>query len=206
MTTDYGTLPADLSIADASGAADGATWLDVIPGGRQAYDYVVRELSRFNLVGLDSIPSWKRTLEALAPIVSSADAVTRNLYDQANNDVLDLQGTWELLQDQVSTVMAKLRAVGLGVIPIATLAAIAAALVAVSAGMVLFFNSANQRQQQVADLVNRMVALGKLTAAQGSALLREGSVGGVVDSLGGKLVLGAVALGALWLFLNQRGR
>lgn len=195
MTTDYGALP-----------SDDAAWLDVIPGGRQAYDYVTRELSRFNLVGLESIPEWKRTLQAVGPIAQGADPVTRSLFDQANNDVLDLQGTWELLQDQVTTILAKLRSVGLGVVPIATLAAIAAALVAVSAGLVLFFNSANQRQQQVADLVNRMVALGKLTAAQGAALLREGSAGSWFDSLGSKVILGTVALGALWLFLNSRRR
>lgn len=211
MITDYGAIPGDVSAAYtvAAGGVDAGgdtSWLDLIPGGRDAYNYVVTQLSRFNLLGLDTIPSWKRALEQLGPIVAKSDAVTQQLFTDASNDVLDLQGTWELVQDRIATVIAQLRTVGLGVIPVATLAAIAATLVAVAAGMALFFNSANQRQQQVSDLVNRLVALGKLSAGEASALLRGGSVGSIVDSLGGKLVLGAVVLGGAYLFLNRRGR
>lgn len=201
-----GAFDADApAYAMGAAEAEAASWLDVIPGGRAAYNFVVRELSRFNLVGLQDIPRWRGILNAVSAQARSADSVTQQLFAQATSGVADLEGAYVTLADKITSLLAQLRGVGLGVVPVGAIAAAAAAVIAVAGGLVLFFQAASERQQQVADVVNRLVALGKLSGEQAAALLRGGSFGSVLDSLGSKLVLGAVVVGALYVLSQRRG-
>jgi hypothetical protein len=183
------------------------SWLDIVPGARQAYDFIVRQVSRFNLSGLEDIPHYQQVLARIGPLVNqSNDATSRRMFDAAANDVMDLGDAWHAITDRLSSFMASLRSVGLGVVPVVVLAAIGGTAVTIASGMYLYFDAAKEREQQLADLVNREVALGHLSPAAAAEILAKGTRGmgdRLTDVLTTAVLVGG-AVFALSTFLNRR--
>jgi len=186
------------------------TWLDYIPGGRTAYNYLVSKAAEFYLVGTQKIPSWERITAVLTPrIQASGDTGLKANLTTVTKQTVDLKGGWMSLETRVTDMLSKLRAVGLGEgeglgLPVLVPVALAVALIALVGGMYIFFGAASRNEASVRKLVNDAVARGVLTTQEASSLLRQGSAGSGLASLGGGLGLLALAAAAIYFFPRRK--
>ena len=187
------------------------TWLDYIPGARTAYNYLVSKAAEFYLIGTSKIPAWERTTAVLMPrITASGDTSLKTKLQSVTTGTIDLKGAWTSLETRVTDMLAKLKSVGLGEgeglgNPVMIPVALAVALVTLVGGLYIFFGSASRNEAKVRDLVNEAVAKGILTTQEAASLLREGSTGSGLASLGGGLGLVALVAAAIY-FLPRRRR
>lgn len=186
------------------------TWLDYIPGGRSAYNYLVAKAAEFYLIGTQKIPMWERTLAVLQPrVTASMDMSLKTKLSGATTRTVDLKSGWASLETRVTDMLDKLKQLGLGdgeglgnpvMIPVA----LVTALIALVGGMYLFFGSASRNEAAVRDLVNEAVAKGVLTTNEAARLLREGGTGSGLASLGGGLGLVAIVAAAIYFLPRRR--
>lgn len=182
---------------------EASTWLDSIPGARTAYDFVVEQVSRFNLIGLQDIPGYEALLSTLGPrVLSSQDTELQRLYSVASQRTGTLKSGWRTLDEKIKSVLAQLRSVGLGAVPFAVIASIAAALIAVAGGLYIFFGSAEQNADAIRDLVTRAVANGLISEADAIRILQQGGGGGLGNI--GLLGVGLLAVAGVMVFKEVR--
>lgn len=193
---DYGAM--------AATADSGNSWLDYVPGAREAYNYVVGKLAEFHVVGLQKLPGYERLLSAIGSRVrSSGDPVLNALYDDAQTATGVVRQKFNELEPRIRSLVSQFSSSGLGVLPLATLLAIAATIVAVAAAMYLFFGADAQNEDAVRKLVERAVATGVISEAEATRILRSG--GSTFGSLGTGLTTIALVAAAIYFLPRRRG-
>lgn len=186
------------------------TWLDRIPGARNAYNFIMSKAAEFYLIGTKKIPGWERQLSALQPrITQKGDADLKRKLSDVTKQTVDLKGAWQSLETRVTSMLDKLKAVGLGDgeglgLPVAIPVALAVSLIALVGGLYIFFGSTARHETRIRNLCSEAVAKGVISTQECARLLREG--GG--DPLGlGKLGSGLAVAGlafAAFYFLPRR--
>lgn len=185
-------------------SADGGSWLDMVPGARAAYNYVVGKLAEFHVIGLQRLPGYEKFLAAMGGrLQASSDPALVNLYTQAVTQTGQLRAKFAELEPQVRALAAKLSGGGLGAVPLAVLLTVAAGLVTLAAGMYVFFGADAQNEDTVRQLVDRAVANGVMTAADATRLLRSGGGSGL-GSLGTGLTTLALVAAAVYFLPRSR--
>lgn len=181
------------------------SWLDYVPGARQAFDYITLQLSRLNVVGLQDVPRWRSIADQTAGYVAG-DAVLANLHRDVVSNTGALARAYSLIKGQWDGVQMELNAWGLGSVPVSLLIKVGGAVVAISGAVYLFLRDADKQRQRVAVFVDAMVKAGKLTAEQGAKLLRDAP--GVVSNLGDVFTKVVLIGGGFYLIgkvLSKRG-
>lgn len=205
------TLPDDFdytlmaSSSPASTVASGASWLDAVPGARTAYNFIVGKLSEFHVIGLNKLPGYEALLNGIQTrVLGSGDPALQRLYDQVRQDTQAMRAKWNELEPKVRDVASKLTQSGLGVLPLATLLTLAGTMVVVASGMYLFFNADARNEDAIRELVDRATAQGIISTDEATRLLRSGSSGGGLASLGNGLALVALAAAAIYFLPRRR--
>lgn len=180
------------------------SWLDAVPGGRAAYDYVRTQLSKFNLIGLQDVPNRERLLQFLGDRVRIVgDAALQRVYDDAAQGVAVLKTNFAALDVKLRGLFDQLRSVGLGQVPWVAITAILGGMITVAGALTLFFSYNDRNESVIRDLCDRSVERGIMTPQQCASMLRSGSLGGGLGTLGGGLMMLAL-VGGLIYFLPRR--
>lgn len=187
------------------------SWLDYIPGARQAYNFLVSKAAEFYLIGTQKIPSWERITAALTPAIErSGDTSLKSKLTSVTTKTIDLKGAWTSLETRVTQMLNQLRSIGLGEgeglgVPVLVPVALAVALVALVGALYLFFGQASRNEAAVRDLVQEAAAKGVITTEQAARLLREPSgFAAGVGRLGTGLIVLGLAAAAIWFLPRRR--
>lgn len=184
-----------------SSTVDDKSWLDLVPGARKAYEYIITQVVKLQHAGREKLPKWRQVLGELSGrVMGSGDAALIAAYRQAQELTLQQSARFEKLDGEITKMLAQAKAAGLGVGPIAVLVAIATTAVVTAAGMAVFFSSDAKNEDAIRQFVDRAVASGVLTAQQAATILRTGSLGSGLGSIG----LGLALLAGVWFFSSRR--
>lgn len=201
---DYSGAGAEYQVPNASVSTSGDSWLDLVPGARSAYNYVVEKLSEFHLVGLQKLPGYEALLTTIGPRVRGTnDPVLNNLLTTAEQQTNALRAKWSELEPKVRGAVAQFQSAGLGALPLAALLAIAATLAAIATGMYFFFSADAQNEDTIRQLVERSVIAGLISESDAARILRQGSGGGL-GALGGGLTTIALVAAAIYFLPRRR--
>lgn len=144
------------------------TWLDVVPGARAAWDYVVGKVSQFYVIGLQDVPAWERAVQAVAPLASGDSRLSAEVL-VVQQKVRDSKALFESLRGKLAGLQAEVSGPGgLGVWQL-----VAGLVITVAAGMLLFFRNAENTRADLQELLDGLVASGKLSASQAVELFRS---------------------------------
>jgi len=192
------------SSSPSTAVATSASWLDAVPGARTAYNFIVAKLSEFHVIGLNKLPGYEALLNGIQTrVLGSGDPALQRLYDQARQDTQAMRAKWNELEPKVRDVASKLTQSGLGVLPLATLLALAGTMVLVASGMYLFFNADARNEDTIRELVDRATAQGIISTDEATRLLRSGSGSGLA-SLGNGMVVVALVAAAIYFLPRRR--
>lgn len=184
--------------------ADTTSWLDYVPGARTAYNYIVEKISEFNLIGLKQIPNVQSFLTMIAPRVqSSGDSNLIAQLGLVRDETNNLQRNWSSVDEKIRSFGSQTKAAGLGIVPVATIIAVATLAITVAGAMYLFFKRAENHEAMVADFVQDSVNRGLISAEEAARILK-GDGGGLFGNLGSGLALVAIAAAAIYFIPRPR--
>ena len=183
------------------------SWLDMIPGARAAYNYIVTKVSEFNVIGLRKIPAQQSALNSLGPrIMDSRDTNLITMYKLASDETSQLKSNWLTVEEKLRSFLNQVKGAGLGVLPVAALLALAGLAIVVSGTMYLFFKRAENHDELVKDFANSALERGLINADEANRLINGG--GGMFAGLGQGLTTLALVAGAIYLLpkvMKRRG-
>lgn len=187
------------------------TWLDRIPGARNAYNFIMSKAAEFYLIGTKKIPGWERQLTALQSRVEQrGDADLKRKLSDATRKTVDLKGAWQSLETRVTQMLDRLKAVGLGDgeglgLPVAIPVALAVSLIALVGGLYIFFGSAARHETMIRNLCNEAVAKGVISTQECASILRAGGSDPLgLGKLGSGLAVAGLAFAAFYFLPRKR--
>lgn len=174
------------------------SWLDMVPGARAAYNYVVAKISEFNVIGLQKLPAQQSALNSLGPrIMDSRDTNLITMYKLATDETSQLKQNWLTVEEKLRSFLNQVKSAGLGVVPVALLVTLAGLAIIVSGTMYLFFKRAENHDELVRDFANSALERGLLSPEEASRLVRGGG-GGLFEGLGQGLTAIALVAAAVY--------
>lgn len=174
------------------------SWLDMVPGARAAYNYVVAKISEFNVIGLSKLPAQQSALSALGSrVMDSKDTNLITMYKLASDETSQLKSNWLTVEEKLRNFLNQVKGAGLGVLPVAALIALAGLAIVVSGTMYLFFKRAENHDELVKDFANSALERGLIDADEANRLIHGGG-GGLFAGLGQGLTAIALVAAAVY--------
>lgn len=170
----------------------GDTWS--IPGLREAYDFVSKQLANWA-----TVPGRIKAAMAKATALSAAaqtqgKTALAGKASEANSALAALESVYQSTQDKISGALKDLKAAGFGVVPL-----IVAGVLIVAAGTMLYvFKNLEYNERVLSDIEKGILPPSSLPGGSGFG----GAVGGAVGDI---LKWGAIA-GAGYLLYKNRGK
>ncbi len=176
------------------------SWLDMVPGARAAYNYVVAKVSEFNIIGLQKIPAQQSALNSLGPrVMDSRDTNLITMYKLASDETSQLKSNWLTVEEKLRSFLSQIKSSGLGVLPVAALIALAGLAIVVSGTMYLFFKRAENHDELVRDFANSALERGLISAEEANRLINGATPGGWSDQFGDIAKFGLLLIAAVYI-------
>lgn len=166
-----------------------------------ALGYVRGKLADFNRLGTVELPALWRQANAVANAAANAgDGALAAKASGERSKIKTQQEAWERHNDTLASILAPLRAAGLGIVPVA--AWVVVATIGVAAAMAAAFAFRDKARVAIAALCIEAVGKGQISADD-CGKLAPPPPPSVVGSLVGLVALGGLAY---FLFRGSRGQ